>query len=427
MKFSLIDSATRVTLIAARAIFAIALCAGAPAFAGQITQLYSFQNDADGAHPATDRIFDAAGKLYGVTRQGGGANKGTLFVLTPPVPPATQWTKATIHSFAGADGEWPGPNLLVDNSRALYGVTARGGAHDAGTIFKAAPPVPPATSWTVATLYSFPAGSGPGGPLLFDSGGGLVGYTGARAGDPGAIFRLTPPGAGATQWTYATLYRFRGGADGVEPSALLSDGAGGYFGATASGGAWNFGQVFRLAPPVAPSGSWIKRPIMHFSSREGGGRSGGLVADSRGALYGVTRWVTATSSLDPPVVHYSPRVVFKLTPPVPPATQWRREILRRFEDPDSTMPRALLLDGATGHVYGVASNLRDPDAGVVFKLSPPAAPATQWSYSVVHQFGAGTELKTPSSLFLIDSADGLFGTSARGGAADKGAVFRLAQ
>jgi hypothetical protein len=68
------------------------------------------------------------------------AGFGYAYALTPPVAPATAWTRTILHTFRGAgDGARPG-NLTMGRGRVLYGVTAEGGtASNAGTVFMIEP------------------------------------------------------------------------------------------------------------------------------------------------------------------------------------------------------------------------------------------------------------------------------------------------
>jgi hypothetical protein len=69
--------------------------------------LYSFQNGTDGATPTGAVVFDKAGKLYGVTQNGGAAtclspyNCGTVYMLTPPAEAGGAWTETVLYVFKG--------------------------------------------------------------------------------------------------------------------------------------------------------------------------------------------------------------------------------------------------------------------------------------------------------------------------------------
>jgi hypothetical protein len=93
------------------------------------TVLYNFKGGNDGDSPAAGLIADSEGVLYGTTQSGGGpANAGVVFTLTPPVPPATQWTKKVIYRFqGGSDGAQPRAGLIFNSNGRLFGTTSGGG------------------------------------------------------------------------------------------------------------------------------------------------------------------------------------------------------------------------------------------------------------------------------------------------------------
>jgi len=82
-------------------------------------------------------VFDAKGNLYGTTGQGGTANGGTVFQLTPRS--GGGWTEAVLHRFSGgSDGYLPSSGLVLDNVGNFYGTTSEGGTAGTGTVFEMA-------------------------------------------------------------------------------------------------------------------------------------------------------------------------------------------------------------------------------------------------------------------------------------------------
>ncbi len=213
------------------------------------TVLYSFQGGSDGNDPyAPHLLIDGSGALYGSTAGGGSAGQGTVFKLTPPVPPATVWTEIVLHSFTGGPGDGASPmaGLIFDNNGALYGTTETGGAQGQGTVFKLTPPVPPATQWGETILHSFTASTDGGSPfagVVFGPGGALYGTT-TFGGSAvfGTLFMLTPQG------TFTVLHNFAGGGDGNEPftGSVIFGPNGALYGTTVGGGSQNAGTVFAL-------------------------------------------------------------------------------------------------------------------------------------------------------------------------------------
>jgi uncharacterized repeat protein (TIGR03803 family) len=107
------------------------------------TVLHSFGNGTDGAIPSAGLIFDAAGNLYGTTAYGGdygGYNgDGTVFELSPNG--SGGWTETVLHNFHynGTDGVSPYAGLIFDAAGNLYGTTREGGTSSYGTVFEITP------------------------------------------------------------------------------------------------------------------------------------------------------------------------------------------------------------------------------------------------------------------------------------------------
>jgi uncharacterized repeat protein (TIGR03803 family) len=144
--------------------------------------------------------------------------------------------------------------LTLDPSGALYGTTFNGGPANAGTVFQLTPPISPGGAWTEQVLYSFEAAAGglpttPNSVVLAND--GAIYGTAQNDGGHGTIFKLTPPASAGGAWTETVLYRFTGGIDGAVPSALALGRDGVLFGTTSTGGISCFagcGTVFAFVP-----------------------------------------------------------------------------------------------------------------------------------------------------------------------------------
>jgi len=88
-------------------------------------------NFANGSNPQGGLIADSAGNLYGTTCSGGSTGGGTVYEMSPPVPPDTKWTETVIYSFGAGrlDGFCPAGDLVFDRAGNLYGTNSRGGGH----------------------------------------------------------------------------------------------------------------------------------------------------------------------------------------------------------------------------------------------------------------------------------------------------------
>jgi len=116
-------------------------------------------------------------------------------------PPDPVGRRSTLHDFLGGNGgRGPQGELTFDRSGNLYGTTAGGGLDDSGTVFELASS---GGIWLFSVLYSVPGGiqnSGPQGNLARDAAGNLYGATyDGGAYRYGNVFKLTPTNGG---WTY---------------------------------------------------------------------------------------------------------------------------------------------------------------------------------------------------------------------------------
>jgi len=205
---------------------------------GAETVLYTFTGGADGSHPDSALIRDAAGNLYGTTQDGGAFGLGTVFVVSP------SGRERVLHNFAGGiDGAFPAGGLVRDGHGNLYGTCFRGGdltcgdPAGCGIVFKLTP------AGKKKTLYQFLGGDDGQYPygLARDGKGNLFGTTAGGVHNSGTVFKLTPMG------TKTLLYSFTGGSDGSAPSGVIRGKNGILYGVTL-GGAFGFGTVFKVTP-----------------------------------------------------------------------------------------------------------------------------------------------------------------------------------
>jgi uncharacterized repeat protein (TIGR03803 family) len=248
----------------------------------------------DGQNPEASLLADASGNLYGTTNAGGRNGQGTVFELTPPSSVRSQWSEKVLWSFGGRDGQGPEAGLIADHGGNLYGTTTAGGTRGQGTVFQLTPPNNGQTQWKETVLWNFGAGGdgqNPEAGLIVDARGNLYGTTnaGGRNGQ-GAVFELTPPMSGQTQWKERVLWNFGAGGDGRLPQGSLIAGASGdLYGTTYAGGANALGAVFVLTPPAGGHNEWSESLLLNLGAgNDGQAPKSGLIADASGNLYGTT-------------------------------------------------------------------------------------------------------------------------------------------
>ncbi|RYZ63225.1 MAG: hypothetical protein EOP08_11275, partial [Proteobacteria bacterium] len=200
---------------------------------GTVTVMHSFAGaDAEGTSPYAGVVLASDGNFYGTTYLGGARNIGTVYRMSPT------GDFANIYSFNNESqgGFLPYAGLVQHPNGDLYGTTLRGGASDAGTLFR----ISLAGNLTVLRSFSGADGRNPEGKLVVGADGALYGTTliGGAA-DRGTIYRVTPDGA-----TFSTIYSFPSlgafnaagvatNATGANPRAGLTRGADGNFYGTA--------------------------------------------------------------------------------------------------------------------------------------------------------------------------------------------------
>ena len=256
------------------------------------SRVYSFSGGLDGSNPASQLTFDAAGNAYGTTVTGGSFACGTVFQLTPTG--GGQYAQSVLHSFdCFGGGKNPYGGVTLDAQGNLYGTTVAGGSggvcsgDGCGVVYKL---TRSGGGWTENVLYSFqdaPDAAGPGGAVVFDRAGNLLGTApdgGAYA--AGAVYELSQTNG---HWTERVIHDFTGGADGAIGSLgrLLPDAYGNFYGVTELGGTSGAGTVFKLIP--GSGGTWQLNTRYAFQGQpDAAFPYGGLIADSHGNLYGTT-------------------------------------------------------------------------------------------------------------------------------------------
>jgi len=205
----------------------------------QYSVLHTFTGPTtDGEQPWGSLILQGT-TLYGMSLYGGASNAGAIFKISVE---GTGF--ALLHSFVGgaSDGKNPYGSLKLYNAK-LCGMTYAGGAGDSGVIFRIN-----ADGTGFKLLHTFTGGA-TDGALPF---GSLVVYSGkfygltyrGGAGGAGTIFKISPDGTG-----FKLLHSFAGGAtDGADPRGSLKLVGTKLYGMTCVGGASNLGTIFRISP-----------------------------------------------------------------------------------------------------------------------------------------------------------------------------------
>jgi uncharacterized repeat protein (TIGR03803 family) len=248
------------------------------------TVLYRFAGHADGGNPVGDLVVDQSGNVLGATSGGGssacsyqpGNACGVAYMLT-----AGGGESVLYQMPAGSGGTYPESGVTVDRSGNLFATTSQGGTANLGTIFEL---TPSQGGWAANNLYQFQSGAGgqtPWAGLASDGAGNFYGATTAGgASGAGTVYQLTPSGGG---WTYSPVYSFSGSGSGPV-SNLTIDSSGNLYGTTPGGGQFGHGSVFKLA---RANGSWSYTSLYDFTGGADGAQpSGSVILDASGNIYG---------------------------------------------------------------------------------------------------------------------------------------------
>jgi len=356
------------------------------------TLLHTFLGGANDGSSPNGSLTLSGSTLYGMTNQGGGSNKGTIFSIN------TDGTSFTfLHSFTGGASDGAGPNgSLTLSGSTLYGMTYNGGSSDFGTIFSIN------TSGTGFTLlHTFTGGSSDGSnPLgsLMLSGSTLYGMTpsGGSSGS-GTIFSINTSGTGFT-----LLHTFLGGAnDGSSPNGSLTLSGSTLYGMANAGGSSGSGATFS----INTNGTGFTVLYNFGSVNDGAGPQGSLTL-SGSTLYGMTDSGGSSGS----------GTIFSINTDGTGYT-----LLHTFTggSSDGSQPLgSLTLSGST--LYGMTDFGGSSGNGVIFSINTNGT-----GFTLLHTFAGGASDGAGPQGSLTLSGSTLYGTTGNGGSADNGVIFSI--
>lgn len=197
---------------------------------------------------------------------------------------------------------------------------------------------------------------------------------------------------------------------------------GGGHGTTCDGFYQYCGAVFELSPPKTKGGKWTEKVLHGFrSGTDGANPNGGLVLDSKGTIYGTT---FGGGDEGGECGAGGCGTAFELSPPTQKAGAWTEQMLYRFHGQDGATPKAGLVFGGTGHIYGTAFAGGTSGNGAVFDLAPPKGGRGPWKETVLHRFSGGNDGENPIAGLSLGMNGNLYGVTGYGNAFS-GTVFRL--
>lgn len=107
-------------------VFVLAVGATPTAQAQTFTVIHNFTRGADGGHPYAGLTIDAAGNLYGTTKEGGSTGYGTVFKVHHS---RSSWILTALYNFfiLNDGGAFPLGRVALAADGTLYGTTSVGG------------------------------------------------------------------------------------------------------------------------------------------------------------------------------------------------------------------------------------------------------------------------------------------------------------
>jgi uncharacterized repeat protein (TIGR03803 family) len=337
---------------------------------------------------------------------------------------ATSVKFTTLYNFCSlagcADGLSPSA-LILGTDGEFYGTTEAGGGYTGGTVFKVT------RSGTLTTLYSFCSQGGvctdgevPVGLVQASNGEfyGATAYGGSFSG--GTIFKVTPDG------TLTTLYSFcaqPGCIDGSKPYAGLIQAADGdLYGTTITGGAFNSGTIFRITP------SGTLKTLYSFCSQngcaDGSGPWGVLVQAANGDFYGTT---TLGGMAGTTCGNDQCGTIFRISASGTFTTIY--SFCSQAGCADGSNPFAGLVQATNGDLYGStefsgagADCAVQGSCGTIFKITPSGTLTTLYSFCSKPGCADGNN---PQAAFIEAPNGNLFGITVGHGTIGSSTIFRM--
>jgi uncharacterized repeat protein (TIGR03803 family) len=331
-----------------------------------------------------------------------------VLMLAVAMQPAQAQRFHVLHEFQNGpfDGASPAGALVRDEAGNLYGTTGHGGLNQEGVVYK----IDPTGAESILLSFDGTNGAGPFAGLVLDQAGNLYGTAGAGPNDEGVIFRVSPSGEETVLFDFPAKLPI----GPIQPiGGLLMDRGGNLYGATTLGGNGNCidgcGTIYRLDTAG-------KAHMLHQFTGGADGFSplGSLIADADGNLYGVAQVGGDFNCSADPFEGEGCGTVFRI------AKNGKFTVLHAFHGgTDGEIPQAgLVLNKATGNLYGATTGGNKSGNGLIFQISPKG------KYKVVHQF-TGTDGSSPNGGLILDEAGNIYGTTQGGGSNGLGTAFAM--
>jgi len=295
-------------------------------------------------------------------------------------------------------GQYPSSPLVRDPQGNLYGV-ALGGTFGRGIIFKVS------SAGDEQVLYSFNGSDGdgdvPDSMSFRDAAGNLFGTTfQGGAYSYGNVFKLDPQGRETVLYSFCPQTPC---TDGTFPGGVIPGKNGALYGITYAGG--NFSCNITGCGTVFKINRDGHLTLLHaFGGEDGDYPNAGLVLDASNNAHGTTQWGGA----------YGRGAVFKVT------SSGNETVEYSFEGGgDGAYPNGGLVQDAEGNLYGTAYQGGTYNYGTIFKITASG------EFTVLYSFPGGKSGANPYADLNLDQQGNIFGVTSAGGTHNFGIVFKL--
>lgn len=293
-----------------------------------------------------------------------------------------------------------------------------------------------AQTYTILHAFSQVDGALPWAGVTLDAAGNLYGTTayGGANNDScvtpvgrgcGTIFKLTHKGS---SWTLAQLYNFKGNGDSAYPASGLVFGPDGALYGTTQGGDPNTdtcsqngcGSVFRLQPQASFCGAVNCRWIKTVLHSFSGGADGSIPGTGN-IIFDATGNIYGTTAAGGA---FGAGTVYQLTRS---GQSWTESVLYNFTgQEDGGSPIGGVMFDHSGNLVGTTAYGGTANFGTIFRLTRAG---NSWTETILHsfqdlEFGQTVDGAYPQAGLTIDAAGNLFGTTAYGPGSDNlGTIF----
>jgi uncharacterized repeat protein (TIGR03803 family) len=326
------------------AVCAVLLLAAISLSAQSFTSLRTFSPD-EGSFLNAPLVQGLDGNFYGVALQGGKSKActggcGTLFRVT------SQGAISVVYTFI-AGSEYPGERLQLASDGNFFTTTEEGGPYLKGSVVRITP------QGRIVTLHAFsgPDGSDPTEGMVQGMDGNFYGSTAdGGVSQAGTFFKINTKGQ-------FTNYPLASTANGFWPMPLVQGADGNFYTTFLYGGENNHGAVIKLTPAGTVT-------VLHpFTTSNGQGSFGGVIAGPDGNFYGTTQTGGTTDT----------GTVYRITPNGVYTT------LHSFTGPDGEAPAGMVL-GTDGNFYGLTNTGGAHNCGTVYQITPQGSLTTLYNF-----------------------------------------------